>query len=301
MKQLVLIAILTLAFSVGVNVSAHGLNEIFGMLEVPEPSLLPTNPFYFLKEWGRGVRLFFTADPVKKAELELRFADEKLAELEKLAVTKPDKPDALDEAFENYLAASDRLQQRLESLRGTNQNVDALLEKLARRILDHSRLFEDFEGLLAGEKLDQATAEIAGKAKVGLEINKEKFKAKLKVNIEREDEDDLEDVDIIEDLAELDEELEKEFEDLTEELAEDIGDDAKSGARAPEKAKSCIVTGCSNQVCAAEPVITTCEWKEEYACYWTARCEIQSDGQCGWTETPGLKACLDKSQKLQSS
>lgn len=55
----------------------------------------------------------------------------------------------------------------------------------------------------------------------------------------------------------------------------------------------CFVGGCSGQVCSEqEGVITTCEFKPEYACYHTATCEAQADGTCGWTETPELQACL---------
>jgi len=33
-------------------------------------------------------------------------------------------------------------------------------------------------------------------------------------------------------------------------------------------------------------------WKEEYACYKDARCERQSNGTCGWTQTEELNYCL---------
>ena len=59
------------------------------------------------------------------------------------------------------------------------------------------------------------------------------------------------------------------------------------------QANGCIITGCSSQVCAEEEVITTCEYREEYACYQTAKCERQSNGQCGWTMTTELSACLN--------
>jgi hypothetical protein len=55
----------------------------------------------------------------------------------------------------------------------------------------------------------------------------------------------------------------------------------------------CFVGGCSGQVCSDDPgVITTCEFRPEYACYREATCEVQAGGQCGWTETPALAACL---------
>ena len=55
---------------------------------------------------------------------------------------------------------------------------------------------------------------------------------------------------------------------------------------------SCKITGCSGQICSEEDVITTCEYKEEYACYRTAKCERQENGKCGWTPTEEIVACL---------
>jgi eight-cysteine-cluster-containing protein len=57
----------------------------------------------------------------------------------------------------------------------------------------------------------------------------------------------------------------------------------------------CIRTGCSGHVCTDAsngPLISTCEWREEYACYKTAKCEKQSNGQCGWTPSESLQGCL---------
>lgn len=54
----------------------------------------------------------------------------------------------------------------------------------------------------------------------------------------------------------------------------------------------CVRSGCSGQLCAEEPMFSTCEWREEYACYQAAACERQADGQCGFTPTPELAACL---------
>jgi len=60
----------------------------------------------------------------------------------------------------------------------------------------------------------------------------------------------------------------------------------------------CFVGGCSGQICSnKKDIITTCEYKAEYACYKEARCEKQSNGQCGWTQTPALTACITKSNQ----
>lgn len=58
--------------------------------------------------------------------------------------------------------------------------------------------------------------------------------------------------------------------------------------------EKCLVTGCSGQICSDEDVITTCEYKDEYVCYKTAKCEKQEDGTCGWTPTEDLVTCLGK-------
>jgi hypothetical protein len=58
------------------------------------------------------------------------------------------------------------------------------------------------------------------------------------------------------------------------------------------------VGGCSGQICSDQPdMASTCEWREEYACYKTARCEKQASGQCGWTATAELNMCLNKTRQ----
>lgn len=61
-----------------------------------------------------------------------------------------------------------------------------------------------------------------------------------------------------------------------------------------ECAPRCRVAGCSGQLCVgdSDPGFSTCEWREEYACYRGATCEEQTDGSCGWTMTPELRSCL---------
>lgn len=72
----------------------------------------------------------------------------------------------------------------------------------------------------------------------------------------------------------------------------------------PPKVKpACVRGGCSGQVCAEERtdgngLVTTCEYRAEYACYDSARCERQSTGACGWTSTLELSACLSNPPSL---
>ena len=55
---------------------------------------------------------------------------------------------------------------------------------------------------------------------------------------------------------------------------------------------SCVVTGCSGQLCAESDMMTTCEYRAEYACYAKATCERDAAGKCGWRATSELSSCL---------
>lgn len=70
-------------------------------------------------------------------------------------------------------------------------------------------------------------------------------------------------------------------------------DTAPEDKPAPIQQGACYVGGCSGQICSeSSDIVSTCEWRETYACYREAVCERQSNGQCGWTETEELNACL---------
>lgn len=60
----------------------------------------------------------------------------------------------------------------------------------------------------------------------------------------------------------------------------------------------CYVGGCSSQICSDQKdAVSTCEFRQEYACYQNATCERQSNGQCGWTQTEALSICLNAPTK----
>lgn len=78
-------------------------------------------------------------------------------------------------------------------------------------------------------------------------------------------------------------------------LVDKIIEKEQSTPQVPSVLSGCFVGGCSSQICSDQSngAISTCEWIERYACYQTAKCERQTNGQCGWTETAALKMCLD--------
>lgn len=64
--------------------------------------------------------------------------------------------------------------------------------------------------------------------------------------------------------------------------------------------QGCIIGGCSGELCLNESSKDTgsiCVYKEEFACYKSAKCEKQTDGNCSWTKTDTLISCIEKSKK----
>lgn len=60
---------------------------------------------------------------------------------------------------------------------------------------------------------------------------------------------------------------------------------------------ACVPAGCNGELCVAADeasgITTSCAYKPEYVCYATqGKCEVQSSGKCGWTQTPSLLRCL---------
>lgn len=67
----------------------------------------------------------------------------------------------------------------------------------------------------------------------------------------------------------------------------------------PTEGINCIVGGCNGELCldeSAESVASICIYEPKFDCFNGATCEIQDDGECGWTQTGELQACLSEYQ-----
>jgi len=102
--------------------------EVISIGGVSDAGLLPDSPFYFLKGWGRTIRMFFTFDSLKKAELELKFANEDALAIKKLC----DKGEyELAEKFcEKFQERFQKVTQRIKEAKQKGKDVEALTEKL---------------------------------------------------------------------------------------------------------------------------------------------------------------------------
>jgi len=249
MKKVIILIVFGVVFAgTCLTVYAHEggfeLNDLYTSLAVDEPSLLPGNALYFVKNIQRGVKLLFTFAGAKKTELELRFADEKFAEMAKLAVTYPEKETARNRALQNYLAAQDRLKIRLAGLQGENKNIGSLLEKLAERVLQHQQTFQKFEDEFGKDDKEKVNHALAESLKQGVNLNREKIKGALEKKINNPDE-----YKPFEELKEKDPELKK----LDEELRTSIQDFEKNTKKTVKK--DCgpqplgLPINCSDVVC----------------------------------------------------
>ncbi|NQU82728.1 MAG: hypothetical protein HQ539_02145 [Parcubacteria group bacterium] len=117
-------------------------------LGIKEPTLLPDSKFYFLKSWRRGLKSLITRDPVKKAELKLKYASEKLLEARKLA-DKKKRPEILIKATENFEQEMEKVKTAVDKMKDTassNAKVGKFLDKYLQKEFLHQKILDQMEG-----------------------------------------------------------------------------------------------------------------------------------------------------------
>ena len=136
------------------------LSAVYGQgslkdLGVKSTGLLPSNPFYFMKEWTRNVKRALTFDPLNKLNLDLTVVNEKAAELKKLTELSHAKPEAIIAAVDNYQYNLDHLISEIESLKEIDQttSVNKYLDKLLDLSLKHAELLEELSNQFSSQDL----------------------------------------------------------------------------------------------------------------------------------------------------
>lgn len=138
-------------------------------LELKDPRLLPDSPFYFLKDWIRGIKIAFIISPEKRTELRLRFADEKLLEIEKM-INNGKNQEIIKNRISDYQNELEKTDEEVQKIKGdtaTNQKVDKFLDKFVKHQLLHQRILEKLE--------KQVPAEVFSKIKETREKHLEMF------------------------------------------------------------------------------------------------------------------------------
>lgn len=114
-------------------------------LGVGEPTILPGNPFYFLKNWGHWIRSIFVFNPVKKAELMQKYANEKLLELERLE-KEGKNPKVIARATDNYNKILDRLQKYTDKIENASSSqANKFMDKFVHQQMLHQEILDRLE------------------------------------------------------------------------------------------------------------------------------------------------------------
>lgn len=117
-------------------------------LGISEAKVLPDNPFYFLKDWARNLRLFFAFNREKKFELKLRIANEKLIEARKLAELKKD-PRLLEKNLAEF-------QKEMENIAKEDREVlKKFSDKILHQQLLHQRILQRLENQVSAEIMEK--------------------------------------------------------------------------------------------------------------------------------------------------
>jgi len=164
-------------------------------LGISTPRLLPDSPFYFLKNWNRQVRAFFTFNPIKKAELKMQFASEKLIELKK-TIQKTSDPEIIKKAVENYQGEVERVKNQSDKIKEKakeNPEVESFLDKFLHQQTLHQKLLQKLENQVPSEAFEKIKAarerhlERFQEVMLKLEDRKEEVTEKLDETLEKQE------------------------------------------------------------------------------------------------------------------
>ena len=184
-------------------------------LDTKEPKLLPDSPWYFIKEWGRGIQSFFTFGSLKKSALEQKFANERLMELQKLTEENA-IPEILKKATEKYERALEKIKTRTEKIEekaAENEEVEKFLDKFTKHQLLHQKILEKLETQVPQEVFEEIKQarekhlERFGEVMTKLEDRGEKTKERLEKNLQEQEGSKFKNFKNLEVLIELEEKV----------------------------------------------------------------------------------------------
>ena len=144
------------------------------------PTLLPSSRLYFLKDWQRKIQSVFAFSAQKKAELELRFFNERLSELKKM-IEKAKNPEKIEKATQKYQEAMDKIANRIDRIKENASSSPALnkfLNQVEKQQTLHQNILEKLESKAPTSTLEKIK-EARGKHLEKFEQVKEKLREKI--------------------------------------------------------------------------------------------------------------------------
>lgn len=103
--------------------------------------LAPNNPLYFIKPLQENVALVFTFDPVKKEEVRIAIAGERLDEMKKL--TDANQVNGFSTAVSSYESTMKHAADELEALKVAKKDITTILKKVEEETAKHNILLEE--------------------------------------------------------------------------------------------------------------------------------------------------------------
>jgi len=155
---LIILSLISIHLLAQVNLDEEVLPED---LEVSEPKILPDSPFYFFKDWIRGVRLFFLQNALGKAKLRERFSNERLIELKKTIENNKGEKE-IEKALFLYQNEIEKLKNEASQIKKKakeDPNVESFLDKFIWQQILHQKLLSKLESQVppkAYEKIRKA-------------------------------------------------------------------------------------------------------------------------------------------------
>lgn len=106
-----------------------------------KPGILPTSKIYFLKTWGEWVKInILTIDKEKKAELNLKFAEKRLAEMDKLKEQgKLDERQA-EKLTNKYERLISKVESRIEQKTKSEDENASIVDKVSEKMMKHQEV-----------------------------------------------------------------------------------------------------------------------------------------------------------------
>ncbi len=154
-------------------------------LEIKTPQILPTSGAYSIKDFFRKLRLLFAFSAIKKAELRLKFANEKLLEVKEIAKSAP--PELIEKSLTSYQEELEKA--KLESEKLKKEDQQKFLKKYTTHALKQQMVLENIASQVKGDVYEKILANRERHLERFKEVmekveNKKELKEKIKETVD---------------------------------------------------------------------------------------------------------------------
>ena len=117
---------------------------------ISRPGILPTSNLYFFKELQRSIQRAFAFGAESEAKLEMKFANEKAAEILKLKELGVWEGRVIERALEGYAKAQERVSKELEKVKHGKESASRkdVLERAEEQGEKHSKFLRELAGTM---------------------------------------------------------------------------------------------------------------------------------------------------------